>query len=72
MNLKILYFSRILLRFVCLFQSKSAMSVLRQTPSVEANFFKDRDFVDQRLAGANVWQIYRVTNRKGGLRLQSK
>jgi hypothetical protein len=41
------------------------MSVLRQTPSVEANFFKDRAFVDQRFAGANVWQIYKVTNRKG-------
>ena len=43
------------------------MSVLRQTPSVEANFFKDRAFVDQRFAGANVWQIYRVSNRKGKL-----
>lgn len=41
------------------------MSVLRQTPSVEANFFKDRAFVDQRFAGANVWQIHKVTNRKG-------
>ena len=48
-----------------LFQTKSAMSVLRQTPSVEANFFKDRAFVDQRFAGANVWQIHRVTNSKG-------
>lgn len=41
------------------------MSVLRQMPSVEANFFKDRAFVDQRFAGANVWQVYRVT-RGGG------
>ncbi|CAB4008492.1 arachidonate 5-lipoxygenase-like [Paramuricea clavata] len=47
-------------------RTKSAMSVLRQTPSVEANFFKDRAFVDQRFAGANVWQIHRVTNRKDG------
>ena len=48
------------------------MSVLRQTPSVEANFFKDRAFVDQRFAGANVWQIHRVSNRKGKSALQGR
>ncbi|XP_028402283.1 arachidonate 5-lipoxygenase-like isoform X2 [Dendronephthya gigantea] len=47
-------------------RTKSAMSVLKQNPSVEANFFKDRAFVDQRFAGANVWQIYKVTSRKDG------
>lgn len=55
-------FSTIFEYFYRLHRTKSAMSVLRETPSVEANFFKDRDFVDQRFAGANVWQVYRVTN----------
>lgn len=58
-------FSTIYEYFYKIHRTKSAMSVLRQMPSVEANFFKDRAFVDQRFAGANVWQVYRVT-RGGG------
>lgn len=66
-------FSTIFEYFYKLHRQKSAMSVLRQMPSVEANFFKDRDFVEQRFAGANVWQVYRVTNDAGdnGLNWQS-
>ncbi|XP_032242854.2 lipoxygenase LoxA [Nematostella vectensis] len=39
----------------------SAMSALKRVPSIEDNFYKDRCFADQRLAGANPFQIWRVT-----------
>ena len=42
------------------------MSALKLVPAVEENFFKDRCFADQRVAGANPFQLWRVTNKEGG------
>ncbi|XP_020901452.1 allene oxide synthase-lipoxygenase protein [Exaiptasia diaphana] len=44
-------------------KKRSAMSALKRVPSIEDNFFKDRCFADQRLAGANPYQIWRVTRK---------
>ncbi|KAK3738682.1 hypothetical protein QZH41_020329, partial [Actinostola sp. cb2023] len=44
-------------------KKRSAMSALKRVPSIEDNFFKDRCFSDQRLAGANPYQIWKVTKR---------
>ena len=41
------------------------MSALKLVPAVEENFFKDRCFADQRVAGANPFQLWRVTNNEG-------
>ena len=41
------------------------MSALKLVPAVEENFFKDRCFADQRVAGANPFQLWRVTNKEG-------
>ena len=41
------------------------MSELKLVPAIEENFFKDRCFADQRVAGANPVQIWRVTNKEG-------
>ena len=41
------------------------MNGLKLVPSVEENFFKDRCFSDQRLAGVNPFQIWRVTKEQG-------
>ena len=41
------------------------MSALKLVPAVEENFFKDRCFSDQRVAGANPFQLWRVTNKEG-------
>ena len=46
-------------------QKRSAMSALKLVPAVEENFFKDRCFADQRVAGANPFQIWRVTKEGG-------
>lgn len=43
------------------------MSSLKLVPAIEENFFKDRCFADQRVAGANPFQLWRVTNEKGKL-----
>ncbi|KAK3728622.1 hypothetical protein QZH41_011713, partial [Actinostola sp. cb2023] len=44
-------------------KKRSAMSALKRVPSIEDNFFKDRCFSDQRLAGVNPYQIWKVTKR---------
>lgn len=41
------------------------MSALKLVPAIEENFFKDRCFADQRVAGANPYQLWRVTNKQG-------
>ena len=41
------------------------MSALKLVPAIEENFFKDRCFADQRVAGANPYQLWRVTNKEG-------
>ena len=41
------------------------MSALKLVPAIEENFFKDRCFADQRVAGANPFQLWRVTNKEG-------
>ena len=46
-------------------QKRSAMSALKLVPAIEENFFKDRCFADQRVAGANPYQLWRVTNKEG-------
>ncbi|CAH3021606.1 unnamed protein product, partial [Porites evermanni] len=46
-------------------RKRSAMSALKLVPAVEENFFKDRCFADQRVAGANPFQLWRVTNKEG-------
>ena len=43
------------------------MSALKLVPAIEENFFKDRCFADQRVAGANPFQLWRVTNKQGKL-----
>ena len=48
-------------------QKRSAMSALKLVPAIEENFFKDRCFADQRVAGANPFQLWRVTNKQGKL-----
>lgn len=45
-------------------RKRSAMSELKLVPAIEENFFKDRCFADQRVAGANPVQIWRVTNKE--------
>ena len=51
----------------CSVQKRSAMSALKLVPAIEENFFKDRCFADQRVAGANPFQLWRVKNGKGKL-----
>lgn len=46
-------------------RKRSAMSALRLVPAIEENFFKDRCFADQRVAGVNPYQLWRVTNKEG-------
>ncbi|XP_031573741.1 allene oxide synthase-lipoxygenase protein-like [Actinia tenebrosa] len=46
-------------------KKRSAMSALKRVPAIEDNFFKDRCFADQRLAGANPFQIWKVTREAG-------
>ena len=41
------------------------MSALKLVPAVEENFFKDRCFADQRVAGANPLQLWRITDKEG-------
>lgn len=48
-----------------LLQRRSAMTNLKMIPSVEENFFKDRCFADQRVAGVNPFQLWKVTKEKG-------
>lgn len=46
-------------------QKRSAMSALKLVPAVEENFFKDRCFADQRVAGVNPLQLWRITDKEG-------
>jgi len=46
-------------------RKRSAMSALKLVPAIEENFFKDRCFADQRVAGANPFQLWRVTSKEG-------
>ena len=47
------------------YQKRSAMSALKLVPAVEENFFKDRCFADQRVAGTNPLQLWRITDKEG-------
>lgn len=59
-------FAIVFLTFYKEHRKRSAMSSLKLVPAIEENFFKDRCFADQRVAGANPFQLWRVTNEKGG------
>jgi len=53
-------------------RKRSAMSALKLVPAVEENFFKDRCFADQRVAGANPLQLWRITDKEDDNGIQWK